>query len=66
MATVENGVLIITAAEGYVGDVQIRVTASDGFSASTTTLQLSVFAEIDDDNFESVDDVYSDWDLLEV
>ena len=66
VATVENGVLIITAAEGYVGDVQIRVTASDGFSASTTTLQLSVFAEIDDDNFESVDDVYSDWDLLEV
>jgi hypothetical protein len=36
-ATIENGVLIITAAEGYVGNVQIRVTASDGFDQTSTT-----------------------------
>lgn len=66
MATIENGVLVITAAEGYVGNVQIRVTASDGFAETSTTFQVNVVADDDDDDFESVDNVYAEWDLLEV
>lgn len=65
-ATIENGVLVITAAESYVGNVQIRVTASDGFAQTSTTFLVNVVADDDDDDFESVDDVYADWDLLEV
>jgi hypothetical protein len=65
-ASIENGVLIIAAAEGYVGNVQIRVTASDGFAETATTFQVNVVAVADDDEFESVDSVYSDWELLEV
>ncbi|MFT4556854.1 MAG: hypothetical protein ACI92S_002208 [Planctomycetaceae bacterium] len=65
-ASIEDGVLIITTAEGYVGDVQIRVTASDGFEETSTTFQVTVVADPDDDDFEAVDDVYAEWDLLEV
>ena len=65
-AIVENGVLVITAAEGYVGNVQIRVTASDGIDATSATFQVNVVADAEDDDFESVDDVYADWNLLEV
>ncbi len=63
-ASIEDGILIVTAAEGYVGDVQIRVTASDGFEEVATTFHVNVAA--DGDDFESVDDVYAEWDLLEV
>jgi hypothetical protein len=65
-ATIENGVLVITTAEGYVGEVQIRVTASDGYEEVTTTFSISTFANDEDDDLESVDNVYSEWDLLEV
>ena len=63
-ASIEDGILIVTAAEEYVGNVQIRITASDGFEEVATTLNVNVAA--DDHDFESVDDVYADWDLLEV
>jgi hypothetical protein len=65
-ATIENGVLFIASAEGYVGVLEIRVTASDGYQEVTTSFQLNVVADADDDDFEAVDDVYAAWDLLEV
>jgi hypothetical protein len=65
-ASIENGVLIIKAAEGYVGEIQIRVTTSDGYSEVSTTFSVSVVADTEDDDFGSVDNVYSEWDLLEV
>ena len=65
-ASIVDGVLIITPAEGYVGEVQIRVIASDGFSETSTTFQVNVVAADGDDEFESVDEVYADWDMLEV
>ncbi len=65
-ASIDGGILIVTTAEGYVGDVQIRVTASDGFDEVATTFHVYVAADADDDDFESVDDVYAEWDLLEV
>lgn len=65
-ASIENGILLITAAEGFVGEVQIRVTASDGFSEVSTMFQVTVLDGDDDDDFESVDSVYSEWNLLEV
>lgn len=64
-AVVENGLLIITSAAGYTGDVQIRVAASDGYAEVSTTFRVSVSASADDD-FESVDNVYAEWELLEV
>ena len=64
-ASIVDGVLIITPAEGYVGNVQIRVTVSDGFEEMTTTFQVNVVAD-DDDDFESLDSAYADWDELEV
>tara|TARA_R110002072_G_scaffold13481_2_gene56860 strand:- start:52570 stop:55641 length:3072 start_codon:yes stop_codon:yes gene_type:complete len=65
-ASIVDGALIITPAEDYVGEVQIRVSASDGFSETSTTFQVNVVANADDDEFESVDDVYADWEMLEV
>ena len=62
-ATIENGVLFIASADGYVGQLQIRVTASDGYQEVTTTFHVNVVAN---DDFEEVDDVYAEWDLLEV
>ncbi len=64
--SIEDGILIVTTAEGYVGNVEIRVTASDGFEEVATTFQVYVVADANDDDFESVDDVYAEWDLLEV
>ena len=64
--SIENGILIITAAEGYVGDLQIRVTASDGYEEVSTTFSVAVVEATEDDEFESVDSVYSEWELLEV
>jgi hypothetical protein len=57
---------MIKAAEGYVGEIQIRVTTSDGYSEVSTTFSVSVVADTEDDDFGSVDNVYSEWDLLEV
>lgn len=65
-ASIVGGALIVTPAEGYIGNVQIRVTVSDGFAETSTTFQVNVVAGDDDDDFESVDDVYSEWGLLEV
>ncbi|MDA1160297.1 MAG: hypothetical protein O2983_11865 [Planctomycetota bacterium] len=64
-ASIVDGVLIITPAEGYVGEVQIRITDSDGFAETSTTFQVNVVADCDDE-FGSADDVFADWDMLEV
>lgn len=65
-ATIENGILTITAADGYVGEVQIRVVASDGYAKASTAFQLLVSAGDDEDESGSVDAVYSEWNSLEV
>ncbi|MGZ0172298.1 MAG: hypothetical protein ACKVHE_22380 [Planctomycetales bacterium] len=42
------------------------MTTSDGYSEVSTTFSVSVVADTEDDDFGSVDNVYSEWDLLEV
>ena len=54
IATVENGVLTISAAAGYSGTVQIRLIASDGFASVESTFQVAVITD------EDVDAAFSD------
>ena len=42
IATLEDGVLTILADAGYVGEVEIRLTADDGYTAVSTTFRVIV------------------------
>ncbi len=54
VASIEAGVLSISAAAGYSGTVQIRVIASDGFASVESTFLVDVQAD------EDVDAAFSD------
>ena len=66
IATVEDGVLMLTAREGYVDEVEVHVRATDGYSVVSTSFRLIVVANAEDNAIESLDGVYLDWDVLEV
>ncbi len=63
IATIENGVLTISAGEGYTGTVQIRVIASDGFGSVESTFQVAV---ITDDDVDAAFSDLSDEELTAV
>ena len=54
-ATVENGVLWIASSSGYVGEVNIRITASDGYQSVSDMFLVSFIDEL-------VDDAFATWD----
>lgn len=54
IASVEDGVLTISAGAAYSGTVQIRVTASDGYSSVESTFLVEILSD------EDVDAAFSD------
>lgn len=61
-ATVENGILTLTASASFTGSVQLRIQATDGINTveQTIVIQSAAFALAS----ASTDDVFADWDYL--